>query len=348
MPIELEELKLVLEELGDASDSLSYARLYALSDLAGQNLALFRTMWDAFPASRRARLLQALVELAETSFQVNFDAIFRHCLDDPYDEVRAAAIDGLWENEEVSLIGPLLTKLRTDPSVQVRTAAAAGLGRFVLAGELEQVEAPVQSRITTELLTSIYLAGESVEVRRRAVESVAYRCSPEVLEVIETAYYDEDEQMRISAIVGMGRSCDPRWKDIVLEELQSSSAAMRYEAAVACGELMLHQAVPALGRLIDDPDQQVSDASIWALGQIGGSAARQVLLRAYDDADDITRSAIEDALAEQALLEGELDFTLYELDSSLEDDFDEEAYDGELPYDWTDDDDDEDDFGLED
>ena len=172
-----------------------------------------------------------------------------------------------------------------------------------MAVELEQIESPIQARIITDLLTTFYLAGESIGVRRRAVESVAYACTPDVLAALEVAYYDEDERMRLSALVGMGRSCDPRWESILLDELGSSLPAMRYEAALASGELSLHSAVSSLEDLLDDADNQVRDASIWALGQIGGARAREALLTAFDDADDDTRSAIEDALAEQALAE---------------------------------------------
>lgn len=308
------DLKQLLEQLNDPKNPIQFSRLYVLSDLAGEQLAKFQVIWDSLPADQRRRLIYALVELAEASFQVNFDAIFYHCLDDPDAEVRTMAINGLWENEQISLIGPLLAKLRADPSAQVRAAAAAGLGRYVLAGELEEIESPIQARIVTELLTSIHLADESIRVRRRAIESAAYACTSPVLEALETAYYDDDERMRISAIVGMGRSCDKRWRDIILTELESTSVAMRYESALACGELMLRQAVPALIRLLDDADRQVRDATIWALGQIGGSQAKQALLTAYSDADEGTRAALDEALAEQALLEGDLEFMLYEVD----------------------------------
>ena len=283
--------------------------------------------------TQRRRLIQGFVELAEASFQVNFDAIFRYCLNDPDDEVRAAAVDGLWENEDVALIGPLLTMLRSDPSSRVRAAAAMGLGRFVLASELEELEATVQARIMNELLTTIHLAEESIEVRRRAIESVAYVCAPEVTEALELAYYDEDERMRISAVTGMGRSCDKRWKEIVLAELESPSEAMRYEAALACGGLMLRAAVPTLARLLDDTDREVRDATIWSLGQIGGDQAKRVLMSAYEEADDDTRVILDEALAEQALLEGNVEFMLYELDEDHGDDL----FDDELLTLWSDD-----------
>ena len=337
MPIETDDLKELLQVLREEPGALPFSRLYALSDLSGQKLADFRIMWDAFPIDQRRRLAFALAELAEASYQVNFDAIFRHCLDDPDEEVRARAIDGLWENEEIFLVGPLLAKLRTDPSIQVRAAAATGLGRYVLAGELEQLESPIQARILSELLTTIHLADESMRVRRRALESAAYAAGPEVLEALELAYYDEDERMRLSAIVGMGRSCDGRWRDIILTEIESDSAAMRYEAILACGGLELRDAVPALARLLDDTDHQIREAAIWSLGQIGGQEAKHALLATYEDADDDTRAILDEALAEHALLEGDLEFLLYELDEDLADD----PLDDELDFLWTDDDQDD-------
>jgi HEAT repeat protein len=321
-----EELREVLGLLTEMSGAIPFSNLYALSDLTSDKLLMFRTVWETLPVERRRRLIRALVELAEASFQVSFDTIFRHCLQDPDDEVRATAIEGLWENQQVGLIGPLITALRSDPSPRVRAAAATSLGRFVLAGELEQIEEAIQARIVQELMTTFHLAKESIEVRRRAIESAAYACTPEALDALEIAYSDQDNTMRLSAIVGMGRSCDLRWREIILEELRNPTAAMRYEAVLAAGEMMLGAAVPYLGQLLEDADTQVRDAAIWALGQIGGAQAKQLLLELHEEADEETRAMVEEALAEQALYEGELDFTLYAIDPDLDDDlwFDDE------------------------
>jgi hypothetical protein len=334
----------LLIELGDTPGALPFSKLDAFSDLAGQNLGEFCSAWDRFPTAQRRRLAHSLVELAEASIQVNFDAVFRYCLGDPDGEVRAAAIDGLWENEDITLIGPLLTMLGNDPSVQVRAAAATGLGRFVLAGELEHLEAPIEARIVTELLVTIHLADETTQVRRRAVESVAYACMPEVSDVLEIAYDDDEEEMRLSAIVGMGRSCDTRWKEIVLAELNNASVAMRYEAVLACGGLALREAVPILSRLLDDADQQVREATIWSLGQIGGDQAKEALLAAYEDADEDTQLMLDEALAEHALAEGDLDFPLYELG----DDYGDDLLDDELCLPWTDLDEEDDEIDQDD
>jgi HEAT repeat protein len=340
MSSESENIAELLEQLGDTKQGIPFSRLYPLSDLSRRRVDDFRRAWERLDGEARRRIVYALTEFAEATFEVNFDAIFRTVLDDPDDEVRAMAIEGLWENEGPDLIGPFLVMMRQDPSARVRAAAASGLGRYVLAGELEKLEEPVQARIMAELLTVGLLAGESIEVRRRAVESAAYACTPEIHDMLEMAYYDEDEKMRISAVVGMGRSCDQRWKSIILEELRSDSPAMRYEAAWASGELMLQQAVPLLARLMQDPDRQVGSATIWALGQIGGPQAKKILTDAYEDADEDAEAALDEALAEVALTEGDIDLPLYDFSDKEDDLFDDELY----PL-WERDD--EDDEGLE-
>lgn len=323
MATKYEHFDQLLEQLTDESEPIVFSRLYPLSDLHGEELEKLGTALDAVTPERRRRLMRSLIELAETSFEVNFDAIFRRYLDDADAGVRAAAVDGLWENESAALIGPFLTMLRSDPSPQVRAAAATGLGHYVLAGELEKLDQPVQARILTDLLTVLALKDESVEVRRRALESAAYACLPEVLDAVEVAYYDEDEAMRLSAVVGMGRSCDRHWQSILLAELESPVPAMRYSAAVAAGDLELREAVPLLTQMLHDPDRQVYNASIWALGQIGGKEAQEALEAAYDEADEDAQAAIDEALAEQALSAGDVDFALYDVEGETGEDLTE-------------------------
>jgi HEAT repeat protein len=317
--VEFEEL---LERILANAGAIPFSQLYALSDVPRDRLPAFAQAWEVLSAADRRRLMNALVELAEASFQVNYDAIFRHCLSDPDPAIRALAIDGLWENEEVPLVGRFITALRSDPAPEVRAAAATALGRFVLAGELERIDPAIQNRIMSELLTIIHLDGESIEVRRRALESAGYTCTPETTEALDSAYYQGDENLRLSAIVAMGRSCDRRWQELILDELESSSAAMRYEAALAAGELMLRAAVPILARLMEDGDHQVRDATIWALGQIGGTQSKRLLLEAFEGADEDMQAILEEALAEHALSEGRLEFPLYAVGDNLEDEQD--------------------------
>ncbi|MFQ6057372.1 MAG: HEAT repeat domain-containing protein [Anaerolineae bacterium] len=306
--------------ISDSQKPLSISQLYSLSGATRAEMTIFAQQWPRIGVERRRRIIRSLVELAEASFEVDFDPIFRHCLGDEDDQVRAQAIDGLWENEDTALIEPLVRLLKGDPSVVVRASAAMALGKYILLAELEELDEAHGARVRAALLETIRHPGEEVEVRRRAVESIAYAGDEEVQGIIEGAYYDDEEKMRVSAIFAMGRSADPRWRETVLMELDNPNPEMRFEAARACGELEHRGAVPTLIELIEDPDREVQGAAIWALGQIGGAEARRVLQACCLSEDEVVRDAAEEALDELEFGQGILSLPLYELDLDEEED----------------------------
>ena len=81
-------------------------------------------------------MLIELVAMAEESFELDFDAVFRWGLGDDEPAIRAICVEGLWENEDLSLMDRVLDLLQIDPADEVRAAAASSLGRFVLLSEL--------------------------------------------------------------------------------------------------------------------------------------------------------------------------------------------------------------------
>ncbi|HID64185.1 MAG TPA: HEAT repeat domain-containing protein, partial [Anaerolineae bacterium] len=266
-------------------------------------------------AGRRRWIIQSLVDIAEASFEVDFNSIFRLCLNDEDEMVRSRAVEGLWEDEDLTLAGLLVRLLRDDPSESVRAAAVTSLGRFVLLGELEKIEAAPAMMVEDALLGAIYDPHETLEVRRRAVESIAYSGQDQVRDIIEMAYCDDEEEMRISAVFAMGRSADPLWREMVIAELDNPNPEMRYEAARACGELEISAALSALVGLIEaDPDPEVQEMAIWALGRIGGKEARRVLEACCESEDEVLRQAAEEALDELDFLGGHLDLLLFESD----------------------------------
>ncbi len=345
-------LNTVLEQLADETRPARSLDLAQLSDLGRLQVEQAYSTWLTLSAARRCELMGVLVELAETNIHVNFHALLRACLSDSEARVRELAIEGLWEDEKVSLIQPLTAVLATDAVAAVRAAAAISLGRFVLLGALGDIDdAPAQAAADA-LHTAWYRRGEPVEVRRRALEGLACTDIAGLPELISDAYYDEDERMRQSALFAMGRSADPRWAKIVLAELGSPESPMRFEAAVAAGELGLTRAVQPLIRRLDDPDGAVREAAVLALGKIGGAAARRALQALLSSEDERMAEAAEEALDEVRFNSEPLSEPL--LDSSnrkspalrerdAEDEFDEEDDEDE------DEEDDEDNlFGSED
>ena len=289
-----------------------------LSDLDRERLAAFRQAWQAIHPVHRQDLVDALVELAEDHPEYDFRAIFRWLLSDEDPEVRATAIHGLWEDESPALIGPLLHLLQRDPSPRVREAAAISLGRFILKSELGELPMREVTPVVEALLRIAQNPDEDLDVRRRAIESLAYIDEPHIRDLIEAAYYHSDTRMQASALFAMGRSANPRWASYVLAELESPDPELRYEAALAAGELELADAVKPLSSLVEDEDIDVRLAAIEALGRIGGPEAERILTHLSGSGDPVIEEAAEAALEElrffstsdaESLLFPLLDFT---------------------------------------
>jgi HEAT repeat protein len=304
------DLQRTLDHISAERDALSHSRLYMLSGLSHDEMELFSEHWLPLSTSRRRAVLAALVEIAEANVTVDFNSVFRVGLGDEDAKVRAYAIDGLWEDRDPGLMGILLDMLSLDPSITVRAAAATGLGRFVLMAELDELEKELGTRVVQALWKVVNDAEEALETQRRAVEAISYSSDEGVRKLIGAAYLHPDEKMRVSAVFSMGRSADAVWGKTVIAELGSGSPEMRFEAARACGELELKEAVPALMRLIADADREVQQASIYALGKIGGRQARRALQLCCESEDEVIAAAGEEALSELELSAGMFDSLL--------------------------------------
>jgi HEAT repeat protein len=299
---------------------LHSSSLYIFSNLKQEALVSFKSIWPTIPVQRRRDIMHELVEISEVNFEVYFDPVFLLALGDEDAEVRTAAINGLWEHEDPQLIGPLVHLLRTDETVGVRAAAATALGHFVYLGAVEEIDQHQTLLAEEALLDTIHQGKEDIEVRRRAVESIAFSSEPAVAQIIENAYYDENEKMQVSAIFAMGRSADSHWRPQVIVELDNENSEIRYEAARACGELEASEAVAKLVELIDeDPDLQVQEMAIWALGRIGGQAASEALEICLESEVEVISLAAEEALDELNLFSDSFD--LLDFDDDDDDDW---------------------------
>ena len=276
-----------------------------LSGLTIEDAARLAQLWPRLPVAERRRLTESLVPLAEGDFSLDFTTIFRLALHDPDATVRASAIEGLWEDEDSRLIPQLTRLLLEDGAEKVRAVAAQCLDHFVLLGELEKIR-PRPFEVACEaLLAAHHNPQETIEVRRRALESLAYASLSALPELFQTAYTHPEALLRCSAIFAMGRSADPRWRGTVIQELHSPDPAMRYEAARACGELAAGDALHELVELTEDVDSEVQEAALWALGQIGGELARSTLEQHLNSDNEALHAAADAALNELEFLHGD-------------------------------------------
>ncbi len=287
-----------LAEFRDAEVPLRVGLLRRLSNVAREDLPGLLAAWSTTNDERRRHILRRLLELSEVEAEVNFDDVFRFCLDDADAEVRSRAIEGLAECEDRWFMNRLIRLLRADPMPDVRATAAQGLARFVYMAELGELRPPERDSIEEGLFAALARAGQPLEVRCRVVEALGALSDTRVAELIARAYGDPAPPMRVSALCAMGRSCDPVWLPTLLGELRSPRADMRYGAVLACGEMADPAAVPSLVPLLEDDTARIRIAGLEALGALGGKVAEQTIAGYVDHPDAATRRAAAQALQE--------------------------------------------------
>lgn len=283
---------------------------HALSAPSAAEVALWSDAWPRIADERRRTLVRQMLASAEADFQLDFRRLFEASLDDPDPEVRATAVDGLWEATDPGLIDRLDGMLAHDANDDVRARAATALGPFVERGEFDERAAARVARALDRLVGVAADEAEAVDVRRRAIESAGYADRDDVRDLIGRMLASPIGALRAGALRAMGHSADEAWAGAVLDCLEHGEPEIRFEASRAAGELQIEGAVPQLSVLaVEDADRQIQVEAIWALGEIGGPRARRVLERLAEriaEDDDELATALEDAMATAALTEGEI------------------------------------------
>jgi HEAT repeat protein len=282
---------------------LPQAELDALSMLEGEDLRRFQETFERLPAGARARLVHGLQGAADQRLRLDYSAVNRLAIEDAEAEVRLAGVQAAIEDRSPYLLGKLLELVGSDPSTDVRQAAAEDLARFTLLAELEDLDADAVARLRTRLQEVIADESQAPRVRTSALASLGYFSDVVIAEQLAAAF--SDPTLRVGAVRGMGRSADPRWTDRLMPVLGSDDPDLRVEAARALGEIEDERGVTPLAELVDDPVPEVRLAVVEALGHIGGEDAREALLYLAEAQEDDIRAAAEAALEELEAAEGD-------------------------------------------
>ena len=303
-------------------DEVPVHLVYRLSDMSTDDFALFRRDWSEVSEDRRAALVRHMADIAEENYLVDFTPVFAYLFDDNYASVRQAALDGVWDSTDTHLVQPIIAMLRGDANVGVRAAAARALAHYVLLAEWGQIRPGAASPIVDALLAEYDRPTAPLEVKRAALEAVASSNHPRIPDLILNAYDDGPDELQLSAIFAMGLTADRQWLPILNDEMESPSADFRAEAARAAGSLGSADSIDALEGLLSDADLEVAIAAVYALGQIGGERATELLTRLSEDPNyEELYDAIDEALEEMDWVEGEFDLLALDEDA-LEDDDD--------------------------
>ena len=288
----------VLETLLAPKKDIPQAHLQYYSDLDPKSMRLFLDAWKNVPVDRKTLLLDKLTAYLDEDTIVSYEDIGKALLDDPEAEVRARAFSLLSESDNPRLVDKFVEIFQGDTDLAPRLKAANLLGKFVLLGELEELNEKHLRKIE-EALLSIIRSDENPALRRAAVEAFGYSGREDAVAIIESAFEREDPLWVSSALRAMGRAHDNRWDDSVVSKLLDADPRVRFAAAEAAGELSIEEAGPILLKMLEDEeeDDNVTMAAIWALSQIGGEDARAYILNMLDNTDDEdVAEFLEDAL----------------------------------------------------
>jgi len=293
-----EDLFPLLQSAELTSQSAIPAKIvYGLSDLAPEEFLVLEPVWAGLPAVAKDRVLRALNEASEAMFELNYREIALRCLCDESGLVRATAIELLWADESVETMSKLLDLAETDPDSSVRISALKNLGRFILLGEYGDIPAELAARAQELTLRLHTDEGQSMDIRRRALEALANSSHAAVKEQIRAAYVNGNHELKLGAIFAMGRTCSKMWRNILLEELESHDSECVFEAIRACGQIQLDESVQRIGEFTIGDDQDIQMMAIWSLGEIGGKRAFEILTSLDENIEDADlANAIDEAL----------------------------------------------------
>ncbi len=312
----------VLTALTNTERAFPSRYLTRFSDLASSDLAAFLQAWPGVPLARKHVFLKSLTEHFEDDTLVSFETIATRLLKDADGQVRVLALKLLDETFNTRLIPDLIKLIRTDPEPEARARAATVLGQFVQMGELGELPDGKRELLEEALLSAAH--SEHSSVARAALEALGYSSRPELDALIISAFHRPDPLWQAAALFAAGHSADNRWQEQILTGFLSEDVPVRLAAVQSAGQLELKIArKQLLDMLEDEVDDDVFQAIIWSLSQIGGEDVRTYLQALLDEAEDDDQiEFIEDAITNLSFTEDmeEFDMMAYDPDDEIEPD----------------------------
>ena len=133
------EFSEVIDSIQAVDENLEYQTLVNLSDLDPSDIVELASSWKDIPENRRLELFENLYKLGKEDTVLSFLEISRFALEDECPGIRILALKMISLYDDTSVIEPIEKILSEDPDPGVRLAAASGLGKYILLGELGKI-----------------------------------------------------------------------------------------------------------------------------------------------------------------------------------------------------------------
>lgn len=285
-----------------AAGKVETGRVAELSDPTREQVREFSAVWDDVPVVTRRELMRSMMQQEKDNLALDFGRYFKVALDDEDAEVRALAVQALWEDTSLAFLEKLSALAQNDDEAAVQESVADALGNFSYKIEMEELD-PEYAALTQRALFHLLEHGRNWMVRRRALESAAYMTQNQrIKDAIEEWSESDFEQERAGALIAMGRNLDSRWYPVVMSELGNEDPDIRCEAARAAGQFADSGAIDPLSRLVDDEDPEIRQVAIESIGQIGGNRAIEALRYLHTQVSEDMKEAVDEAIEEAKFL----------------------------------------------
>lgn len=297
------ELKKYIADILINNIELKQEELEQLSLLGESELEYMRNCWHNAKINRQREIIENLLILSKKKLFLDFSDIFKFCLSEKDGFVRSKALAGLSEEEDENLIKTFIHFLQNDTFEIVRVEAALALGKLAMQGELGNISEGHKTLIYNSLLKVLDNDKETYKVKAAALEAIAPLNLPRVKQLIESAYYSNQKELKLGAITAMGLNCNRYWLKFLGKEIQSDDELTRLTTVRALAELGEEEGALYLLELLEDESFQVQLEAIRALGKVGGVEAQHILNNLLNDTNTIISNTAAEALKELELCE---------------------------------------------
>jgi len=261
--------------------------LQLFSDINQQDLDKVKKIWPKVSQQRKVTLLNDLENLMQIDTLISCDDFGFFALDDEDPIVKSQAIALLWECTDLNLASRYMKILQEDKDPELSAAAASGLGRFVLLGELDEIPKEHFKKVMQTLIEK-YLTSQSNSLKQSILESLGYVSNAQINGFITEAINKPEKEWVLSALFAISRSANEYWGKIVLEKLNDLDPDIQLEAVKAAGELEISDSKEIIMEILENtlPEEELHLQSIWSLSMIGGNDVQKLFDNLLESSDN--------------------------------------------------------------
>lgn len=299
-------LRRVIGVISSGQVDLEPEDLHAVSRLSSSSETVIRENLSELESVSRFALLERLHQVGSEFGGYDFTVLFSTMMSDDDVAVRTLAVNGLATCETAGATATLLTVARSEEEdAEVRREAVTALGEVAMRLELGWASSEAADEVVEALREIAEDVREDEQIRASAVSGVGVVTAPWVPELIEEAFESDAAALHLGAVQAMGRSADVFWLPVLEGSLVAEDEDERLAAVQAIGEIGSEDGAPMLLELFDDPSssEELIQGAVAALGEIGSEEAVEELQRLRTHPDPTVRATAQAALEEATWLD---------------------------------------------